>query len=82
MEAFLGTHLSIKNVPEDQVESLRARAKQNHRSLQGELRAIIQEAAKGSQRTITLDELAELGRKRGLHTPDDSVRIIREDRER
>ena len=36
--------LSIKGVPEDQVNRLRQRAKANHRSLQGELRALIDEA--------------------------------------
>ena len=36
--------LSIKGVPEDQVIRLRERAKANHRSLQGELRALIDEA--------------------------------------
>ncbi len=33
--------LSIKSVPEDQVWRLRERAKANHRSLQGELKALI-----------------------------------------
>src|SRR6516165_2227092 len=36
--------LSIKGVPEEQVARLRDRAKANHRSLQGELRALIDEA--------------------------------------
>lgn len=35
------SNLSIKNVPEDVVAQLRARAKTNHRSLQGELLALI-----------------------------------------
>lgn len=35
------TNLSIKNVPEDVVAQWRARAKANHRSLQGELLAMI-----------------------------------------
>ena len=35
--------LSIKGVPEEQVARLRERAKANHRSLQGELRALIEE---------------------------------------
>jgi plasmid stability protein len=34
--------LSIKNVPEDLAERLRERAKRNHRSLQGELLAILE----------------------------------------
>lgn len=75
-------NLSIKNVPEDEVARLRARAKRNHRSLQGELRAIIQDAAGQSQKAITIEELIEMGRKSGLKTPPESVRMIREDRDR
>ena len=41
MELTMGVNLSIKDVPEEQVEILRRRAKSNHRSLQGELRAIL-----------------------------------------
>lgn len=37
-------NLSIKDVPESWAEALRARAAQNHRSLQGELMAIVEQA--------------------------------------
>jgi plasmid stability protein len=37
--------LSIKNAPDDVVQRLRKRAERNHRSLQGELLAIIEAAA-------------------------------------
>ena len=40
-------NLSIKNVPDEIAEDLRERAARNHRSLQGELLAIIEEAAGG-----------------------------------
>jgi plasmid stability protein len=36
--------LSIKDVPESWAETLRRRAERNHRSLQGELMAILEEA--------------------------------------
>lgn len=36
------TTLSIKNVPEDLTQSLRLRAQKHHRSLQGELMAILE----------------------------------------
>lgn len=39
-------NLSIKDVPEEIAQALRARAARNHRSLQGELMAIIEAAAK------------------------------------
>lgn len=43
------TNLSIKDVPEPLAEALRQRAARNHRSLQGELMAIIERAAVGSE---------------------------------
>jgi len=38
-------NLSIKNVPEEMAAKLRERAQRNHRSLQGELMAILENAA-------------------------------------
>ena len=66
--------LSVKNVPEKLAERLRQRAASHHRSLQGELLAILEEAA---QPSLTIDELAEKVRSLGLCTPADSVAIIR-----
>ena len=43
-------NLSIKNAPDDVVQRLRERAARNHRSLQGELMAIIEEAARPTAR--------------------------------
>jgi len=78
----MGVNLSIKNVPEEKVEILRRRAQANHRSLQGELRAIIDKATESPRRAITLDELAERGKRLGLSMPSESARMIREDRGR
>ena len=44
----MGVSLSIKDVPEDLAQRLRARAAANHRSLQRELMAIIEAAAAGA----------------------------------
>ncbi|MDP1898863.1 MAG: Arc family DNA-binding protein [Rubrivivax sp.] len=41
----MGINLSIKDVPSDLAERLRQRAARHHRSLQGELMAIIERAA-------------------------------------
>jgi antitoxin FitA len=41
-------NLSIKGVPATVAEQLRRRAERNHRSLQGELMAIIEEAARAA----------------------------------
>ena len=70
---------SIKNVPDDVAERLRERAKRNHRSLQGELMAMLEEATQ--KKTLTVNELYERGEASGLKTESDSVQIIREMRE-
>ena len=76
--------LSIKNAPDDVVETLRQRARANHRSLQGELLAIIEAAARPpSTQPNRLDEL--MARVRARNLPQDgerSVDIIRRERDR
>jgi plasmid stability protein len=74
--------LSIKGVPEEQVARLRDRAKANHRSLQGELRALIEEATSAKHPKLSIDEVATSVRKLGLKRRDEAVRLIREDRGR
>jgi plasmid stability protein len=44
-------NLSIKNASDQVVAALKLRARQNHRSLQGELMAIIEKAAKQGERS-------------------------------
>jgi len=70
-------NVSIKNVPEDVVERLRERAQHNHRSLQGELMAILED----NSWLLSPGDVAERARARGLQTGSDSVRIIRQDRD-
>ncbi len=74
-------NLSIKNAPDDVVERLRKRAERHHRSLQGELLVIIEEAVRGEVSLTPAELLAEV-RRLGLHTPADSAAIIRTDRDR
>jgi len=45
--AVHAVNLSIKNVPENVARKLRERAAQHHRSLQGELMAILEDAVNG-----------------------------------
>jgi antitoxin FitA len=66
--------LSVKNVPDALAERLRKRAAEHHRSLQGELLAILEEAA---QPSLTIDDLAAKVRSLGLRTKSDSLAIIR-----
>lgn len=73
-------NLSIKNVPDDLAERLRERAKRNHRSLQGELLAML-EAMEGGDAHLTPREVFERGRTRGLKTPREAAATIRADRD-
>jgi plasmid stability protein len=62
------------------VQRLRERAARNHRSLQGELMAIIEEAVQRSSNR-SVDEVVAAARKLGLRGPDESAAIIRADRD-
>lgn len=74
-------NLSIKNASDDVVRRLRQRAERHHRSLQGELLAIIEEAVGPGQELTPAELLAEI-RQLGLRTPGSSTAIIRADRDR
>ena len=73
--------LSIKNAPDMVVQRLRERARRHHRSLQGELLAIIEAAVTTDQRADASALLAEI-RQIGVSTPSESASIIRTDRDR
>jgi plasmid stability protein len=49
----MAVNFSIKNVPDALAEKLRGRAERNHRSLQGELMAILEAAASDPQVVLT-----------------------------
>jgi plasmid stability protein len=72
--------LSIENAPDDVVERLRRRANRNHRSLQGELLAIIEGAAREDQ-FVTPAEMLALVRRLELQTPSEAAALIRADRD-
>jgi plasmid stability protein len=74
-------NLSVKNAPDEVVHRLRRRAERHHRSLQGELLAIIEEAVRPDQALTPAELLAEV-RRLGLRTPSDSAAIVRADRDR
>lgn len=73
-------NLSIKNAPDDVVQRLRERAERHHRSLQGELMAIIEAASRESHFSSPADVLAEV-RRLGLHTPSETAAMVRADRD-
>jgi plasmid stability protein len=72
--------LSIKNAPDHIVSRLRERARRHHRSLQGELLAIIESAAWEDQPLTAGEVLAEV-RRLALETPREAASIVREQRD-
>ena len=74
-------NLSVKDVPEHWAEALRQRAERNHRSLQGELMAILERAATealpaaalvpdGAQGRVSRDASGRSALQRGTKTID------------
>ena len=73
-------NFSIKNVPDDLAERLRDRAKQSHRSLQGELMIILEEAVGDSGGMSPIEALAMV-RSLGVNTGEDAETIVRASRD-
>lgn len=77
----MGVNISVKNVPAEKVKKLKLRAKRNHRSLRGELMALIDRVtAEPAQRELSFEEAVSEIKKIALRTPAESVRMIRESR--
>ena len=71
----------VRDLDSNILDKLKRRAHQNHRSLEAELRLILQQAADSSPISIQ----AEIERVRALfagRTFSDSAELLREDRER
>lgn len=73
-------NLSVKNAPDDVVRRLRERAERHHRSLQGELMAIIEAAVSEEGPAGPAAVLAEV-RRVGVRTPSEAAEIVRADRD-
>ena len=74
--------LSIKSVPDSQVDKLRERAKANHRSLQGELRALVDAATDGGASRLSVEDIAARVGRLGVTRRDEAAALVREDRDR
>lgn len=72
-------NLSIKNVPEELVDQLRHRARQNHRSLQGELMAVLEQTL--TPKKSTIEEARRRLTALRYTTEDEAARMVREDRD-
>lgn len=73
-------NLSIKNAPDDLVALLKERAQRNHRSMQGEALAILEEAVRPPKQ-LTPDEVFAQARRLGLKPRPSSAAIVRADRD-
>ena len=73
-------NLSIKDVPDRLVEALRRRAAEHQRTVDEEVVGILEDSL-NDRGTITVTELLAEVQAMGLHTPSESVGIIREDRD-
>jgi antitoxin FitA len=76
----MAVNLSVKNAPDEVVRRLRERAARHHRSLQGELLAIIEAAVEDDVRASVADILAEV-RRLGVRTPAEAAALVRADRD-
>jgi plasmid stability protein len=71
-------NLSIKNAPDDVVELVKERAQKNHRSLRGELLAIIESVVRPSRlHRMSPHEVLEQAKELGLQSPSESAAIVR-----
>lgn len=71
--------LSIKEVPDELAEALRERARSNHRSIQGELMAILEQSVR--TRPFQAHTLLARVRTLGIETPGEAVALVREGRD-
>ena len=76
-------NVTVRNIDDDVIASLRVQAKANHRSLEGEIRHVL--SREGLRRTRVeefrerTERLASLSSER---SQTDSVELLREDRDR
>lgn len=73
-------NLSIKNVPDDLAALLKQRAQRNHRSMQREVLAILDQAVRARDH-LTPDEVLAKVRELGLKMPSESTEIVRKMRD-
>ena len=68
----MGVSFSVKNISDELAQRLRLRAERNHRSLQGELMAILEAAAREDLPAITV-----ASESRGSRRVEDSLQSLR-----
>jgi plasmid stability protein len=74
-------NILVRNIDPEKLERLKARAKQNGRSLQSEAKLVLEDAA-AERRIDDILKAARLWRKKVGRPAVDSASLVREDRER
>lgn len=70
-------NLSIKDVPDSWAEALRQRAARNHRSLQGELMALVEQAVHEAPAFASAGRPAPRVERQGSKTPEQVIAELR-----
>lgn len=65
--------MTVRNIPEEVHNALKARAKRHNRSAEAEVRAILDEITRPERNVRMGDALAALGRKIGLTNKDFTI---------
>ena len=76
----MGT-ITIRNLDDDAIRELKNRASANHRSLEAELRHILETAAKVPDRQAFIDAARRIRAMTPAVPQDDSAALIRADRD-
>lgn len=79
--AMKSASLTIRNIPVPVLKRLRSRAERHHRSMQGEILAILEAAATEPETRRTVAETLHYVRTLGLRTPAEAAAMIRADRD-
>lgn len=71
--------MTIRSIPDEVHDAIRARAAQNNRSAEAEVRAILENTVMPQSRVLMGDALAALGRKIGLSDKElDAMNALRD----
>jgi plasmid stability protein len=74
--------LTVRNVEDDVVAALKARAKRNNRSLEAEVRVLLREAVDRGSRTSLRELVDQIAALTPKVPQTDSTELVREDRTR
>ena len=76
-------NVTVRNIDDNVIACLKAQAKANHRSLEGEIRhLLVQQALRGTRLEGFRERTARLGALTADRAQTDSVSLLREDRDR